>query len=305
LNLSRKQILSFIRLSRPHFLLGGFLLYGLGASIAAYLGRPIQPGLYLLGQLLVSSIQLTTHYLNEYHDGSVDVHNPNRTWLSGGSGAFREEGLPRTVPLYASIVTLTITATACSLLLIRGGTPLLAWLLLLLGFFGSYFYDARPLRLIESGYGELIASVIVTGIVPAFSFALQTGELHRLLIMSTAPLMALHFAMVLAFELPDYANDLKYGKRTLMVRVGWQNGMRLHDFAIVFAVLAYLLAYATGLPTRVAWGGLIALPLALAQVWQVDRIRQGQPPRWNLLTIGAAGLVALTAYLELIGYLLS
>jgi len=305
LKLSRTQILSFIRLSRPHFLLGGFLLYGLGASIAAYLGRPVQPALYLLGQLLVSSIQLTTHYLNEYHDGSTDSHNPNRTWLTGGSGALGEGGLPRTVPLYASIITLTITATGCSLLLIRGGTPLLAWLLLLLGFFGSYFYDARPLRLIESGYGELVASVIVAGIVPAFSFALQTGELHRLLIMSTAPLMALHFAMVLVFELPDYANDLKYGKRTLMVRVGWQNGMRLHDFAILFAVLAYLLAYATGLPARVAWGGLIALPLAMAQIWQVDRIRQGHPPRWTLLTIGAAGLVALTAYLELIGYLLS
>jgi 1,4-dihydroxy-2-naphthoate octaprenyltransferase len=305
LKISWKHILLFVRLSRPHFLLGGFLLFGLGAAIAAYLGHPIKLALYVTGQLLVTSIQLTTQYLNEYFDYAGDAHNPNRTLMSGGSGALDEESLPRNVALYAVVVTLTITATGCSLLLLQGGVPLLAWLLLVLGFLGSYFYNAPPLRLIETGYGEIAASVIVAGIVPAFSFALQTGDLHRLLIMSTTPLIALHFAMVMVFELPDYATDAKFDKRTLMVRIGWERGMRFHDFAILFAVLAYILAYLTGLPHRVSLGGLIALPLALAQVWQLGRIRQGYPPRWQLLTISATGLFALTAYLELIGYVLS
>jgi len=305
LKISWKQLFAFIRLSRPHFLLGGFLLYGLGASIAAYLGRPIHFTTYLIGQLLVTSIQLTTHFLNEYFDGAADVHNPNRTLMNGGSGMLGANGLPRVAALYAAVVTLTIAATGCSLLLLRGGTPLLAWLLLLLGFLGSYFYNAPPLRLIESGYGEILASVVVAGIVPAFSFALQTGELHRLLLMSTTPLIALHFAMVLVFELPDYATDAKFEKRTLMVRIGWEKGMRLHDYAILFAVLAYLLAFLAGLPQRIALGGLIPLPLALAQVWQLGRIRQGYPARWQLLTISATGLFALTTYLEMIGYILS
>ena len=305
MKISRKQLLAFFRLSRPHFLIGGFLLFGLGASIALYLGHPISLSRYLLGQLLVTSIQLTTHYLNEYFDASADAQNTNRTLMNGGSGMLGEGGLSRAVPLYAAIVTLTITATGCSLLLIQGDVPLLVWLLLGLGFLGSFFYNVPPARLITSGYGELVASVVVAGILPAFSFALQTGELHRLLLMSTAPLIALHFAMVLIFELPDYAADLKYEKRTLMVRLGWQNGMRIHDIAIAFAILAYVLAYLNGLPYRVALGGLIALPLAVAQMWQLSRIRQGYSPRWQLLTISATGLLALTAYLELIGYILS
>lgn len=302
---SRGKVFAFIRLTRPHFLLGGFLLFGLGAAIALYLGRPINIGLYLIGQLLVTSIQLTTHYLNEYFDAPADALNPNRTLMNGGSGMLGETGLPRTTALYAGMITLAITATGVSLLLLQGDVPLLSWLLLGLGFLCSYFYNAPPVRLISSGYGELIASVVVAGIVPAFSFALQTGELHRLLLMTTAPLIALHFAMVLIFELPDFATDAKFEKRTLMVRIGWENGMRMHDAAILLAVLTYLLAFLTGLPSRVALGGLIALPLALAQVWQLGRIRQGYPPRWQLLTISATGLFALTAYLELIGYVLS
>jgi 1,4-dihydroxy-2-naphthoate octaprenyltransferase len=305
LKIERRHLLAFIRLSRPHFLVGGFLLYGLGASIAAYLGQPIDRGLYIVGQLLVTAIQLSTHYLNEFYDGSADSTNPNRTWMNGGSGELGESGLPRKTALYGAIVSLSITAIVASMLLIRGGIPLLAWLCVVLGFLGSYFYNAQPLRLIASGYGELAASIIVAGVVPALAFSLQTGELHRLLLMSTTPLMALHFAMVLVFELPDYATDLKYGKRTLMVRLGWQTGMRIHDYAIFFAVLSYILAVFAGLPLRVALGGLIALPLALAQIWQMGRIREGYPPRWQLFTFSATGLFALTAYLQMLGYLLS
>lgn len=305
MKIESRKLLAFIRLTRPHFLVGGFLLYGLGASIAAYLGKPIDLGLYILGQLLVTAIQLTTHYLNEYFDGSVDIHNPNRTWMNGGSGELGESGLSRKTALYAAIVTLTITAIVVSMLILRGGVSLLAWSFVLIGFFGAYFYNAPPLRWIVSGYGELIASIIVAAIVPALAYSLQTGELHRLLLMSTSPLVALHFAMIMVFELPDYGTDLKYEKKTLMVRLGWEVGMRMHDIAILFAVISYILAILAGLPTRVALGGLIALPLALAQVWQMGRIREGYPPRWQLFTLSATGLFALAAYLELMGYLLS
>jgi 1,4-dihydroxy-2-naphthoate octaprenyltransferase len=91
--ISWKHLVGLVRLSRPHFLLGGFLLFGLGASIATYLGHPIRINLYLIGQLLVTSIQLTTQYLNEYFDGPADAHNANRTLMSGGSGMLGENGL--------------------------------------------------------------------------------------------------------------------------------------------------------------------------------------------------------------------
>jgi 1,4-dihydroxy-2-naphthoate octaprenyltransferase len=300
-----RQILLFLKLSRPHFLVGGFLLYGLGASIASYLGRPIDLGLYALGQALVTAIQLMTHYLNEYFDSPADRDNPKRTPLSGGSGALGPDGLPRKVALYAGILSLALAATIVSAALVSGAMSVLAWMLLILIFLGAYFYSAPPLRLISSGYGEIAASVVVAGLLPSFSYAVQTGEIHRLLLMSTTPLMALSFAMLLVFELPDYATDLKHAKRTFMVRLGWEAAMRAHDLAVVFALLSLAVGYLNGLPPRVALGALIATPLGLAQVWQMRRIRMGFPPRWTTLTASALALFALTAYLELAGYLLS
>jgi len=303
--LNWRSVRLFLRLSRAHFLLGGLLLFGLGASIARYLGVRVDTATYLLGQGLVTSIQAMTHFLNEYFDERADEQNDTRTLFSGGSGAVGEGKLPRRVALQAALVTLALIAIFTSLLLRRGEISLLAWSLALLGFAGAFFYAAPPLRLIGSGYGELVASVVVAGLVPAFAFALFTGRLHRLLVMSAAPLIALHFAMIIALELPDYACDMKFGKRTLMVRLGWQAAMRMHDTAILLAVLLLLLAYLNGLPSRVALGSLIALPLALAQIWQMNRIRLGYPARWRVFTAGAVALFGLTLYLEMIGYILS
>lgn len=301
-----QRILQFIRLSRPQFLLGGFLLYGLGVSIGVYLGRQVDLTAYLLGQGIVSGVQLMTHYLNEYYDVSSDLLNQNRTLFSGGSGELEgETGLPRRVAMYAGIAALTMAATLVSVLLPTGQIPLLAWLLLILGFLGAFFYSAPPLRLVSSGYGELVASLVVSGLVPSFAFALQTGEFHRLLVMTTTPLIAANLAMLIVFQLPDYAADFKANKPTLTIRLGWQRAMRLHDVALAFAFASLIGGYFFGMPARVAVGPMIALPLAAAQVWFMWRIRRGFPPRWNLLTASAVGVYSLMAYFELAGYLLS
>ena len=305
MNISFKHVRLFIRLSRPLFLLGGILLYALGAAIASYLGIQVDVGTYLLGQVIVTGTQMMAQFLNEYYDAPLDAANENRTPFTGGSGVLGPEGLPRDVALYAAVAAITIIGTACAVLLVRGGISIISWIIILIAFAGAFFYSSPPLRLSTSGYGELTTSFVVAGFVPALAFSLQANDLHRLLLMSTAPLIAIHFAMMLVFELPDYASDIKQNKRTLMVRAGWETGMRFHDIAILLAGLLLALAYLNGLPSRVALGSLIAAPLAIAQIWQIERIRRGYPPRWTTLTLGALGLFALTTYLILIGYVLS
>jgi 1,4-dihydroxy-2-naphthoate octaprenyltransferase len=294
----------FVRLSRPFFLLGGLLLYGLGAAIASYLGRPIDTGLYVVGQALVTSIQLMTHYLNEYYDVGVDRVNPQRTFLTGGSGILGENGLPPRVALYAAVGCLLVTAGLTSLLISSGRASAIAWLVLLVSALTAFFYSAPPLRLVSTGFGELTTSILVAGLVPSFAFALQTGEMHRLLFMSTVPLASLHFAMLLVFELPDWPVDRRCGKRTLVVRLGWASAMRLHDGALLLAYVTLGLAFISGMPARVVVGALLPLPLALLQAWQLRRIQSGAAARWSVMEINALALFALTAYLELIGFLI-
>ncbi len=287
----------FLKLSRPLFLVGAALLYALGAGIADYLGYSIDWGVYLIGQSWVTAMQLTVHYLNEFFDAPADADNLHRTLFSGGSGAAGEGGLHRQVPLWAAFLTLTIVASITTFMLSTGLLSPVVILVMVLIFLGSVFYSAPPFRLARSGYGELTASVIVANLVPALALLLQTGELHRLLPMSTFPLTALHLAMMLAFQLPDYANDLKHQKRALMIRLGWESGMTLHNLLILtgFAILG--LAVLMGMPRFVALPAFLVFPLGLLQIWYLNWIIAGGKPNWNALTLNAVAIFAGFAYL--------
>jgi 1,4-dihydroxy-2-naphthoate octaprenyltransferase len=302
---SRRELWLFLRLTRPHFLAGSLLSFGLGAALASYLKHPVDIGLYLLGQAAVTAAHIMNHFLNEYHDFEEDRLNDNRTPMSGGSGTLGEGGLDPKVALYSSFGAMTILATVAGVLLLSGRVSIVAWLLLFLIATGAYFYNVPPVRLAASGYGEFSAALIVSGLVPAFSYALQAGDLDLQVLLATFPLVAATFALLMIVELPDYATDLKVGKENLMVRLGWRNGMWLHDAALALAFVGLGVGYFSGLPYKVAVGPLIALPLAVAQIWTLWRIRNGAPTRWTMLTVSAVVLLGLMTYLELAGYLLS
>lgn len=260
--------------------------------------------LYLLGQVTITAAHLMNHFLNEYHDFEQDSLNTSRTLMSGGSGALGDEGLDPKVALYGSFAAMTILAISTGALLLTGRASLVSLLILLAIVLGAYFYNVPPIRLVSSGYGEFIASLIVSGLVPAFAFALQTGNLDLQILLATFPLVAANYAMMLIVELPDYATDLKVGKANVMVRLGWRHGMWLHDAALTLAFVSLGVGYVLGLPYKVAVGPMIALPLAVAQIFTLWRIRGGAPPRWTMLTISAVVILGLMAYLELAGYLL-
>ena len=180
-------------------------------------------------------------------------------------------------------------------------TPILV-LIMVVSILGAIFYSAPPIRLESSGYGELTTSFMVANLVPAFAFLLQNGEWHRLIGMSTFPLTALHLAMMLAFELPDYATDAKYEKHTMMVRLGWQRGMFLHNILILTGFLILALATLMGLPSAISLPAFLPLPLGLLQIWQMRRIAAGGKPNWNALTLTAVVLFASVTYLLAFGF---
>jgi 1,4-dihydroxy-2-naphthoate octaprenyltransferase len=162
---------------------------------------------------------------------------------------------------------------------------------------GAVAFSVPPVRLAFSGYGELVVAILFANLVPALAFLLQTGDLHRLLAMSTFPLTALSLALALAYELADYGSDLKRGRRTLMVRVGWQRGMVLHNGMILGAFLLLGLALTFGLPLGIGFPAFLPLPLGLLQIWQMRRISDGARPNWRALRLTAVVIFATTAYL--------
>jgi 1,4-dihydroxy-2-naphthoate octaprenyltransferase len=283
-----------LRLSRPWVLLSSLFFYAVGVGIAQFLGNPIDLSNYLIGQACVLLLAFSSAYLSEYFSM---LERPMRRWSENSSDQPEELQRLRTALLQAAAVALTVGALLTVMLIIRGvGNPTVI-IFLGAGFLLSFFYAVPPLRLVKSGYGELVMALFLTGITPALAYALQTGETHRLLILLTFPLTAMFIATSLATELETYYADIKAGRQTLMVAVGWQRGMNLHNLMILLSYFLVGLAAALRLPWSLTWPMLLTAPLGFFQIWQMWQISNGQKPHWRLLRITALALMGIMVYL--------
>jgi 1,4-dihydroxy-2-naphthoate polyprenyltransferase len=304
LRITFAHLLAFVRLGRPLFLTGGFVLYALGAAVAAASGHPFHVDQYLLGQGAVTAFQLMTHYANDYFDFEADRANATPTRWSGGSRVLPQGELPRGVALAAALL-LAVAGTVISAVIGAGGrvgplaVPALALALVL-----SWSYSAPPLRLHSSGVGELTVVAVVTALVPFLGFHLQAPALTGFgtVVLAILPLGFLQFAMLIAIELPDAAGDAAVGKRTLVVRLGDRRAARLYATTVAAAYLMLPLLAWGGLPTQVALAAALPAPVAL---WRIRRICAGdfrQPRRWESIAFWAVALLVATAMAELAAF---
>jgi 1,4-dihydroxy-2-naphthoate octaprenyltransferase len=291
-----------IRLSHPSLLLAGVLFYALGVGIAKYLGTTIEWNLYFLGQGIVTTIQLGAHFLYEYFAFEPNIHNNLFHSKTLDSNPLTDIKVSRNLILIAVFASLTVSATFFILLMYEAKLSPLTIGLFVFGVLGAIFFSTPPIRLVNTGYGELVESILLANFIPAFGFLLQANELHRLLAMSTFPLTLLVMAAILVFEFPNYARDVKYDRRNLLVRIGWEKGMTLHHIFILCAFLLLAIAVTVKFPWSIALPIVFLLALGVLQIWQMRRIAGGLRPNWRNLQLTAMLLVASYAYLLAFGF---
>ncbi|MBT8217547.1 MAG: prenyltransferase [Acidimicrobiia bacterium] len=280
-----KKAVSFLRLTRAEFLLGGIALFWLGTRA----GGDISIGRYLLGQGLVTSIQLVAQYANEYFDLDADTAHDNRTWFSGGSGVL---AAGRLGPIVAKRAAQVAAAMA---VLIAVAALAIDWRLTAIGaiaLVGSWWYSAPPVRLVASGFGELTTAIVVGGLVP-LTGAVAAGDIQaRLLTSFVAPTCLVTFALLMAVHAPDADSDARVGKRTLTVRLGLARSAQLHR-AVSIAAIASIFLLAAWRPD---WSTGLAVPgaaLLMTSTMLISPHPSGT--RANLLTFAAvASLVAVS-----------
>jgi 1,4-dihydroxy-2-naphthoate octaprenyltransferase len=277
------QLWAFIKLSRPHFLIGGVLMFALGAAAAGQ----VDPLGYALGQLMVVAAQVTAHYVNEYADVEPDRAVTRRTLFSGGSGVLVGGQLRPVVALRAARVASALAIGAAIALMFVNVTAALLGLAALVI---SWSYSLPPLRVLGSGFGELAASGVVAGLVPLIGAFCQGGAITGRLTWSIGVVFLLHLAMMLAFELPDLETDAVAGKRVLAVRIGRTRTRALIALLVLAAAIlltGWSSTYAGSGGARVAL--LAGLPAAALMLVAMLRDRAA------LLTGSAVATLVLTA----------
>jgi 1,4-dihydroxy-2-naphthoate octaprenyltransferase len=293
----RHKVWAFVKLTRPLFLGGAVLLYLLGAALAWTQGTAPDWMRLLLGQLLVTAIQLTTHYANEYYDYEVDAAiGSARTPFSGGSGVLVSGQLDRAVALHATHVCLVL---AVIMIVVCGSISPLMWIIGALGLLGGYFYSAPPLKLEASGFGEVNTAILTALLVPLTGFVMQTDRFDPIVLIVCAPFVLIYIAMILTFEFPDYPADKAIGKRNITVRIGLPRAAWLHNELLLAGLM---LLFVTAPNNLLVW---LVVPLA---VWQIAGVVWRSRSGWRhfaLLSGGAVLLAGLVPALWLIGVMIN
>ncbi|MEN6482939.1 MAG: hypothetical protein ABFD29_12310 [Anaerolineaceae bacterium] len=285
-----------IKTAQPLKLIGGILFYFIGGGIIDYLGRPIQWQTFWIGLAAFILLQLSSYFLNEYFTFQAFPHRQSgktdRKKVDSG-----EMSLPQEVFLQVSLISLAVWAVLSYLLLRTGAINVTGGIFWGIAFVVMFFYAVPPFRLSQSGFGEIADAFFITSLLPAWAVVLQIGELHSLLAMLTLPLTALYIAISIALSLENYTLFNQDKHQTILTRMGWQQGMTLHNLLILFSYVFVGIALLTGLPWSLCWPMLMTLPLGIYQTYIVWQIGNGAKPPWKLLRVTSIGLISVSAYL--------
>ncbi|MEO6912877.1 MAG: prenyltransferase [Candidatus Baltobacteraceae bacterium] len=250
-----------MRLSRLKFLAGGVLGVAFGVATAHWVGSAISWRMYLLAQVTVTSLQLMTHYSNDYFDRSTDAISM-RTPFSGGSGVLVTGELTPRIALVSAIVCAVIGIIASIGFYVRenGIAAELGILLAIL----AWSYSSPPLRLLASGFGEVDTALVVGMLVPMLGYTAQTSTWDWRVLLWSLPAGCAMFAMMICVQIPDYVADGATGKRNLLVRFGLARAPALIVGAGLACMLTALVALNNGAPLRFLW--LLPIGVCIAAI---------------------------------------
>ncbi|MDY6872406.1 MAG: hypothetical protein SVR81_00350 [Chloroflexota bacterium] len=160
---------------------------------------------------------------------------------------------------------------------------------------GFYYMTSARLKLMP--YQLLVEALLVVVIPPAMGFFLQSQTAHPFLTPVVLGLVPLYLAYRLLEMLKSFYEDQQQGRRTLVVAIGWERAMVLHNVLILLGYVILALVTLLGFPWRLLWPVFLTLPIGLLEIWLMERTRQGRKPLWRVMRIAAASVLVIPIYL--------
>jgi 1,4-dihydroxy-2-naphthoate octaprenyltransferase len=277
-----------LKLTRPLHLLLTALTYLLGASIPAYLGKPVLVTPFILGLAIALLAQTSMSFLREvfrpHNEPLVEGETPQQKETLRNNLLYISVGMVGTIVGIAFIIHINFTLTLPTFYF------LLTSILLIL------FYSIPPFHLVNRGFGELILALHIAYVIPSIGFLFQAGENSRLPTLLLLPLTVLALAYFLLLNFTTFPEDQKYERGTLLRRLTWERAVPFHHSLIVFAYLMFALVPFLGFAFSLVAPAFLTIPFAIFQIYQLRAIANGNPPNWKLLTSTALAVFGLTTY---------
>ncbi len=270
------------------------LAYVLGTAIARYLGHPQIPVVFWLGLVGVLLAQASMSLL-------AAVFRPASELIQEGETPAERKAVYDSA-LYVLIAALAAASFIAVVLFKEHSLTPPALLFMGISLVVLVLYSVPPARLFDKGLGELLLALHLAYVVPSIGFLLEAGDYHRLLNAVIIPLTFLAFAAFLALDFPSYAEDLKAGRRTLLVHIGWERAVPLHHGLIIAGYALLAVTPLLGFSFALLWPAFLTLPFAVLQIVWLRNVAMGARPIWSMLSANAISIFGLTAYFLMIAF---
>ena len=172
----------------------------------------------------------------------------------------------------------------------------LGFLMLMLGI-SALFYIISKINEKISPFQILSESVLFVIIPPAFSYFLQSENLHRLLTMVVFSLIPAFIAYRLLTQLKAFNQNPNGDSHNLIRTLGWAQAMFLHNSLILLSFLLFAIDALLGFPWFLLWPVFLTFPIGLLEVWLMERVRRGGKPFWLVMQLSTACVYLLPMYL--------
>ena len=283
-----QRLLTILRLARPLLLMIAALTYVLGTAIARYLGHAQNPTVFWLGLVGVLMAQASMSLLAEVFRPANQPIMPDES--------VEDRRTVYEAALYVSIAALAAASFIAVVLFDEQKLTPPALAFMGISLLVIILYAVPPIRLFDKGIGELLLALHLAFIIPSIGFLLQAGDYQLLLNAVIVPLMFLALASFVALDFPTYADDLKYGRRTLVAQIGWERAVPLHHGLITVGYVLFALTPLLGIRLSLLWPAFLTLPFAILQIFWLRNIALGAKPIWSMLMANAVSIFGLTAY---------
>ena len=274
----------------------------LGGMIAWTIDGEFHAGYFLLVMIGLLLNHLALNMTDDYYDFRhlVDVFADDKeNPYTGGSGTL-SSGLIQPDEMRRVFTVFYVIAIAIGLFLAltRGAFVLF---LLAFGFFCAFFYTAPPIKFGYRGVGEVTQLLCFGPGIGLGAYYVQAQRISWEAFWGTLPFGIMLFSMITINEIPDYFEDLKGGKRNLVVRLGREKGVWLFIVSLLSAYAAILFGVIAGKVPALGLISLLTLPVACKTI-SILRVAYQDPVKLAPANLGMICIHNFTAILLAIAY---
>ena len=170
----------------------------------------------------------------------------------------------------------------------------LIWLLLIAVF--AMISGMPRIKLVNSGFAELIQAMLIFGLLPVYAYLVICNEFHLLIILMCMPITLFYLALRLVYSLAHFSEDQSSGRINLLQKIGWKQGMFLHNIFILLGFVIFACIPLFGYSVKIFLYPLIVLPIGLVLIFMLYRIEHGKKPEWGSLLFLEKILIAMVLY---------